>query len=145
MNDSREYPARPIVGVGAVVQKDDCVLLIQRGKEPGRGIWSLPGGTVELGERLPAAAAREVFEECGVVVQVQTPLETFDLILRDDSGRPKYHYVIIDFVARYISGEASAASDAADARWVRLADLANYELNEKTLEVIYKAVDIGRH
>lgn len=141
MSDSREYPARPIVGVGAVVQKDDCVLLIQRGQEPGRGMWSLPGGTVELGEHLPDAAAREVREECDVIADIGAVIEAFDLILPDDSGRAKYHYVIIDFAARYISGKARAASDVVDARWVKLSDLGQYPLNEKTRQVIAKAWD----
>lgn len=139
MSDSREYPTRPIVGVGVVVQKDDAVLLIQRGQDPGRGMWSLPGGMVELGEHLPDAAAREVREECGVEIQVSEVIEAFDLILRDDAGRVKYHYVIVDFAGRYLDGEARAASDVMDARWARVSELGSYPLNVKTREVIEKA------
>jgi len=142
MPDSREYPTRPIVGVGVVVQKDDAVLLIQRGQEPGRGMWSLPGGMVELGEHLPAAAAREVREECGVEVEIGEVIEAFDLILRDESQRPQYHYVIIDFAGRYVRGDVRAASDVMDARWVRVSDLGSYSLNAKTREVIEKAVTV---
>lgn len=136
MSDSREYPARPIVGVGAVVRKGDCVLLIQRGKEPGRGSWSLPGGAVELGESLRETAAREIREECGIEIAVGEVIEAFDFISRDDAGNVQYHYVIVDFAARHVSGEVRAASDVMDARWVRASELGQYALVAKTREVI---------
>jgi ADP-ribose pyrophosphatase YjhB (NUDIX family) len=140
MSDSREYPVRPIVGVGVVVQKGDAVLLIQRGQEPGRGAWGLPGGAAELGEHLQDAAAREIREECEIEIEVGAVIEAFDLILRDEDGRVQYHYVIIDFAARYTSGDLHAASDVMDARWVAVGELSRYPLNEKTREVIEKSI-----
>ena len=147
MSASREYPSRPIVGVGVVVQKDGAVLLIQRGQEPGRGRWSLPGGMVEIDEHLQDAAVREVREECGIEVDIGDVVEAFDLILRDDYGRAKYHYVIIDFAGRYVSGDLHAARDVMDARWVMVADLTRYPLNAKTSAVIEKALGqkLGSH
>ena len=141
MPDSRTYPSRPIVGVGVVVQKDDEILLIQRGQEPGRGMWSIPGGTVELGEHLEQAAAREVREECSIEIQVDEVIEAFDLILRDEVGKPKYHYVIIDFAAHYVSGTVRAGSDVMDACWVNVSGLDRYALNAKTREVIAKVLN----
>lgn len=136
MSDSREYPSRPILGVGVVVQKNDSILLIQRGQEPGRGMWSLPGGGVDLGERLQDAARREVQEECGVQVKIGEVVQAFDLIQRDAAGRVQYHYVIVDFAARYLTGNLHAASDVMDARWVASSELSQYPLAEKTREVI---------
>ena len=138
MSDSREYPTRPIVGVGVVVRKENTVLLVQRGKEPRRGDWGLPGGATELGETLRDAAASEIREECGIDIEVGEIVEAFDLIWRDEAGRVQYHYVIIDFAARYLRGELRAASDVMDARWVRASELGSYRLNAKTREVIEK-------
>jgi 8-oxo-dGTP diphosphatase len=140
MSDSREYPSRPICGVGAVVRRDDAVLLILRGNPPRRGDWSLPGGAVELGETLREAAQREVREECGIEITVTELLDTFEFFQRDDVGCLQYHYVIIDFAAEYVSGEVHAASDVLDARWVAVRDLDSLPLPAKTREVIQKTV-----
>jgi mutator protein MutT len=140
MSDPREYPTQPIIGVGVVVQKDDSVLLIQRGQEPGRGMWSLPGGGVELGEHLEQAAVREVREECGIEIALGHVIEAFDLIVPGDHGKPKFHYVIIDFAARYLRGNVRAASDVMDARWVLANELGQYALAEKTRQVLRKAL-----
>ena len=140
MSDSREYPTRPIVGVGVVVMKENSILLVQRGKEPRRGEWSLPGGASELGEKLRDAAAREISEECGIEIEVGAVLDAFDFISRDKAGRVQYHYVIVDFAARYVSGELVATSDVMDARWVATSDLRKYALDPKTREVIEKAL-----
>lgn len=139
MTDSREYPARPICGAGVVVRKDDTVLLIQRGRAPRLGEWGLPGGAVELGESLREAARREVREECRIEIEVGPVIDAVDVMQRDDSGRLQFHYIVVDFVATYVSGDLRAASDVTDARWVARSDLEGYTLNPKTREVIAKA------
>ncbi|MDE3091386.1 MAG: NUDIX hydrolase [Chloroflexota bacterium] len=139
-DNSREYPARPICGVGVVIRKDDAVLLIQRGNPPRRGDWGLPGGAVELGETLRDAARREVREECGIEIGVGEMIDAFDLMQRDDAGRWQYHYIIVDFAAAYVSGNLRAASDVLDARWVAINGLGAYALPAKTREVIDKAI-----
>jgi len=103
----RDYPDRPIVGAGAVIVEDERVVLVLRAKEPLRGHWSIPGGMVELGEGLRQASAREAREETGLEVEVGEVLEVFESIIpsRDpDAGKAKFHYVIIDFLCRRISG-----------------------------------------
>jgi len=136
----REYPEAPIVGVGAVIVKADQVLLIQRGNEPNRGRWSIPGGTVELGETLAEAATREAREECQVEVEAGQLLSAADLILHDEGGRVRYHYVLIDLAARYVSGEPVAATDALNVRWVRETELADLDLVPRLLPVLRKAL-----
>ncbi len=138
MSDSREYPARPIVGVGVLVFKANELLLIQRGKPPKVGEWSLPGGAIELGETLWQAAEREILEECGIQIANCELLETVDIVLRDDSGRVQYHYVIVDFIADYAGGEARAASDALSAQWMTRRTVDLLELREATRRVIAK-------
>lgn len=143
MTDAREYPARPICGVGVVVRKDDTMLLIQRGRAPRLGEWGLPGGAVELGEALREAARREVREECGIEIEVGPVIDAVDVMQRDDSGRLQFHYIVVDFAAAYVSGDLRAASDVTDARWVTRGDLEVYSLNPKTRAVIAKAFAIA--
>jgi len=138
----REYPEAPVVGVGAVIVKNGQVLLIQRGNEPNRGRWSIPGGTVELGETLAEAAAREAREECQVEVEIGDLLSTFDLIQRDEKGDIRYHYVLIDLAARYVGGEPVASTDALDVRWVGEAELAELDLVPRLLPVLRRALQI---
>lgn len=128
-------PDRPSVGVGAVLIHEGRVLLIRRGKEPLRGRWVVPGGTVELGETLEQALVREVEEETGLLVRPREVVAVFDRILRE-ADRVDYHYVIVDYLCDYVSGEARAASDAEDVAMVAQADLAAYDLPEKALEVV---------
>ena len=135
----REYPSVPVVGVGAVIIRDARVLLVQRGNEPSRGRWSIPGGVVELGETLAEAVTREVREECGLEVEAQDVLSTFDLIQHDPQGHIQYHYVLIDLRARYVSGEATADTDALDVRWVEEAQLDRMDLVSRLLPVLHKA------
>ena len=108
----REYPDHPLVGVGAVIVKDGAVLLVRRGHDPGRGEWAMPGGRLRLGETLAQAARREVREETSVEIETGEVLSVTDLIQRDDAGRVRYHYVLVDLLARYVSGEPRAGSDA---------------------------------
>jgi 8-oxo-dGTP diphosphatase len=128
-------PDQPCVGVGAVLIHDGRVLLIRRGKEPLRGRWVVPGGTVELGETLEQALVREVLEETGLVVRPREVVAVFDRIHRD-AHRVAYHYVIVDYLCDYVSGEARAASDAEAVALVAAADLPAYDLPEKALEVV---------
>ncbi len=139
MPDHREYPARPICGVGVVVRKDDSVLLIKRGRAPYLGAWTIPGGAVELGESLRDAAIREIREECGIEIRLGDLLQAFDLMSRDEQGKLQYHYIIIDFAATYAGGDLHAGDDVSDARWVVLSELEDYTLDERTREEIGRA------
>jgi len=121
----REFPDSPIVGVGAVVVDGERVLLVQRGHEPSKGKWSLPGGILELGESLAEGVAREVLEETGLVVEIIELVELLDRVHRGDgpSGeRVRYHYVIADYLCRVVGGALQAASDADAVRWVERAE-----------------------
>ena len=142
----REFPSRPFVGVGVVVWQGDKVLLIQRGKMPKAGQWSLPGGAQELGETLAETAAREVLEETHVEIGTPHLVEVVDSIQRDDDGRVRYHYTLIDFTAEWRAGDAMAGGDAAAAIWVTPAELGRFELWSETIRVIEKAAEIrARH
>jgi 8-oxo-dGTP diphosphatase len=150
LTDPREYPIAPMVGVGAVVVREDCILLVRRGKAPLAGEWSLPGGAVELGETLEEAIVREVAEETGVQVTPIQVLQAFDHIDRDADGRIRFHYVLVDFLCSVESPggvgapertncELRPASDVSDARWVRWEGrrtLEEFSLTERALEVI---------
>lgn len=135
----REYPDRPIVGVGTVIIDQDRVLLIKRGSPPLLGEWSLPGGVVELGETLRAAAEREALEETGLVVKAGAVIEVLDRIVPGKEASPQYHYVLIDFLCIVHGGELRAGGDAADARWARESELAEFKLEQPAVEVIRKA------
>ena len=135
-----EYPEDPVVGVGAVIVKNAQVLLVRRANAPGSGRWSIPGGRVELGETLAQAAAREGHEECGVKVAVGPVISTCDLIQSDETGRIRYHYVLVDVAARHICGEPRAGTDALESRWVKEADLNQLDIVERLLPVLRKAL-----
>lgn len=139
---SREYPMMPIVAVGAIVRKGDTVLLVQRGQEPAKGRWVIPGGAVELGEKVQEAVKRELREECGIEIEVGPVAAVVDRIERDAAGRVRYHYVIIDFFCDYISGELRPASDAVQARWVKAEELPWYDLSAKSLELVRQALGL---
>ena len=128
-------PDRPSVGVGAVLIHEGRVLLIRRGKEPLRGRWVVPGGTVELGETLEEALVREIQEETGLLVRPRQVVAVFDRIQRV-ADRVDYHYVIVDYLCDYVAGEARAGSDAEAVALVAPADLPAYDLPEKALEVV---------
>jgi ADP-ribose pyrophosphatase YjhB (NUDIX family) len=137
---SREYPDRPIVGVGAVIVDHGRVLLVKRGRPPLLGEWSLPGGVVELGETLRAAAEREAQEETGLLVKAGEVLEVLDRIIPGKNGSPQYHYVLVDFLCTLQGGELRAGGDAADVRWAKESELAEYKLEQPALAVIEKAL-----
>jgi ADP-ribose pyrophosphatase YjhB (NUDIX family) len=127
-----------VVGVGGVVIHGGKVLLIRRGKPPLYGRWVVPGGTVELGEPLERALVREMQEETGLAVEPLEVLTVFDRIERDGE-RVVYHYVIVDYLCRWLSGEAQAASDALEVAWAAPAELGRYDLPSKALEVVQDA------
>jgi len=137
----REYPESPLVGVGAVIvddrHDDHRVLLIRRGQPPLLGEWSLPGGILECGETLREAAAREAREETGLVVETSEMLGVYERVIRDDEGRVRYHYVLIDFLCRPAGGDLKAGSDAADVRWFTRDQL-------PALNLAYDANDVVR-
>src|SRR5574337_1450666 len=119
----RDYPERPLIGVGAVIVAEGRVVVVRRGHEPLKGEWSIPGGVLEIGETLRAGAAREALEETGLVVEAGEVLEVLDRIVRDKEGRIQFHYVLIDFLCRVTGGELRAGEDADEARWLSAAEL----------------------
>jgi 8-oxo-dGTP diphosphatase len=139
----RTYPDRPIVGVGAVIVRDDRVLLVRRANEPLKGEWSLPGGAVEVGETLQAAVAREVLEETGLEVEVGPIVEVLDRIRQDPDGRVRYHFVLIDFLCRPTGGVLACASDAEEVAWAALDALADYGVAESAVAVVRKALTLA--
>jgi len=132
----REYPPRPIVGIGVVVLKGDSVLLVRRGKPPNLGDWTVPGGAQELGETTEETARRELMEEAGVEVGALMLAATVDTIRHDAAGRVQYHYTIIDYAARWLSGEPRAGSDATAAVWAPMDRLDEYRLWSEAVRVI---------
>jgi len=138
-NEDRRYPTRPFLGVGALIFEGAKILLVERGKEPLKGYWSLPGGILETGEKLEAAVRREVLEETGLEVEPLSIFEIFERIMPDAGGRPEYHYVLIDYLCRPTGGRLQAASDVSRAEWVAEQNLGQYRLTEGTLAVIERA------
>lgn len=132
----REYPRQPLVGVGAIVVDTGRVLLIKRGKAPMLGEWSIPGGMLELGETLRQAAEREACEETGLAVHATELLGVFERIVPDQQKRTRYHYVLIDFLCRKVSGDLCASGDADDARWFTPQELDDLSLPEDTRNVL---------
>jgi mutator protein MutT len=140
----KEYPVKPVVGVGAVVVRDGKALLIKRGQEPRKGEWSLPGGIVELGESLADALRREVREETGLETAIGPHVETFDRIHRDAEGRVRYHFVIVDYLCTSADGEPIAATDAEAVAWASADDLDRYQVNAHAAAVIRKGLALSR-
>jgi 8-oxo-dGTP diphosphatase len=138
----REYPERPLVGVGAIVLKDGEVLLVRRGHPPAEGTWAFPGGLVELGESAAEAVRREVEEECQIQIKPIAIAGLFEPVVRE-GGRIKYHYVVIDFVAEYVSGELKAASDAWEARWVPIEEAGSYPVSDDVRRLLERAKRVG--
>jgi ADP-ribose pyrophosphatase YjhB (NUDIX family) len=137
----REYPDRPIVGVGGVVVHRRRALLIRRGCEPHKGQWSIPGGMLELGEELAEGVRRELKEETGLEVEPLQIVAAFDRIMREGK-RVKYHYVIVDYVCRVKRGRLKPASDVVDARWVRREEMPQYHLSEMATKVILQSFEL---
>ena len=143
MSDSK-YPDRPYVGIGGIIAHDGRVVLVKRRFEPLAGQWSIPGGAVETGETLEACLIREMSEETGFVVEVGPVVEVLDRITRDEEGRVLYHFVLIDYLCWPVGGELRAGSDVAEAVLAEPSELAQYELTEKALSVIERALEMAR-
>lgn len=137
----RDYPERPIIGVGAVIVSGGRALLVRRDTEPLRGEWSVPGGMLELGETLRDGVRREVLEETGLEVEPGEVLDVFDSIFTDGLGRTQYHYVLIDYLCRPVSGEAHPGSDVSDVRWVSANALGAMGLRDSIEQVVRKGIE----
>jgi ADP-ribose pyrophosphatase YjhB (NUDIX family) len=151
MASSREYPERPVVGIGGVIIDQGRALLIRRGSEPLLGEWSIPGGTLELGESLQEGVARELLEETGVKVRVLDLIEVFDRIYLGDGssrveveGKPRFHFVIVDYLCEPLSGEPRAGSDVTDVAFAREDELQRFHLTETATRVLTKAFAMAR-
>lgn len=136
MSRRRLYPDRPLVGVGVLIHDGDRYLIVKRAAEPDAGLWSIPGGLVEVGERATYAATREAKEETGLDVEITDILGVVDKIVRDEASRIKYHFVIVDYLAEPRGGSVNAASDALEARWVKAEELPDYELSPTLVELL---------
>jgi 8-oxo-dGTP diphosphatase len=139
----RDYPEHPLIGVGAVVVEGGRALLVRRNTEPLRGEWSVPGGMLELGEKLRDGVRREALEETGVQVEPGEVLDVFDSIFTDALGQTQYHYVLIDYLCRPVSGEAQAGSDVSDVRWVSAEALPAMGLRPTTEQVVRKGLKLA--
>ena len=126
----REYPAQPIAGVGAVIVQDGKILLVKRGVEPAKNRWSIPGGMVELGEKVRDTLIREVKEECGLNVEIVRLMDVVDSITLNEEGRVQFHFVILDFLAQVKDGTLKPADDVSDARWIPLEEVETYDLTK---------------
>lgn len=144
----RRHPDAPVVAVGVLLLDGDRVLLVQRGRPPQVGRWTVPGGGVEVGETLEEAALRELAEETGLGCTLGPVVEVLDRVLHDADGRVEYHYVILDFLGTAPTGTLAAASDCADARWVPVAELDAWETTDGLAPVVRRALamrDGGEH
>ena len=139
----RRYPEHPLVGVGALIftrsGRRGPILLVERGGQPLKGYWSLPGGLLETGERLEDAVRREIFEETGLRIEPVRRFDIFERIMNDQAGKTEYHYILVDYVCRVTGGKLRAGDDVSRALWVRRKELGGYLMTEGTREVIERA------
>lgn len=139
----REYPDAPIVAVGAVVMHDGKFLLVRRRNPPSQGMWSIPGGVMEVGETFQDTARREVKEECGLDVKAGQVVEVIQNIVRDEAGAVHYHYVIVDVLAEMTGGRLQAGEDAADALWAGEEELNQIEMTQSARSLLGRLLQIG--
>ena len=140
MTIRRDYPDRPLLGVGAIIAQDGNVLLVRRANPPLQGQWSIPGGLVEIGETTKEAVIREAREETGLQIEPVHLVEVFERILRDQESRVQYHYVLIDYLCRVLSGRAIAGSDVSEVRWANCDELESLSVAPETCAVVRKAI-----
>lgn len=136
--DRRLYPKRPLIGVGVLIKNGDKYLLVKRAAEPDANLWTIPGGLVELGEKVADAAIREALEETGLEIEIIKMLDILNKIVRDETSRIKFHFIIIVYLAKVKSGVLAPSSDAMDTRWVKVNELSSYELTETFKDLIAK-------
>jgi len=140
----REFAGHPMVGVGGIVLNDGRVLLVRRGKQPGFGKWSIPGGMVELGETLQEAIKREVREECGIEIELADVVAVLERIIPHQDRGIHYHYVLIDFLGYWKSGELQPSSDIMEARWADPLEMKSLEMTERTQQVVFEAIGLSQ-
>jgi len=136
--EPREYPSRPLVGAGAVVHKGGRVLLVKRAFPPNKGMWSFPGGLVELGENVPEAAAREIREETGLRVRVEGLIDVATDIDRDEASRIRYHYVLVDYRARPVGGKFKLNAESTDYGWFSEEEIEKLPMSTPTRAALRK-------
>ena len=135
-----------MLGVGALIFDGDSILLVERAGEPLKGYWSLPGGLVETGELIEDALRREIREETGLEVEPVFRFDIFERIMRDDQGRPEYHYVLVDYVCKVTGGALRPADDVSSVEWVPQVKLRDYKITPGTIEAVERAYnDVRRH
>lgn len=142
-NEPHKFPEKPVLAVGAVVFKDDKILLVKRGNAPAENMWAIPGGKVELGETLKEAAQRELLEETGIRIKAGDPVYSFEVIQRNESGKILFHYFIVDLEAQYLSGDIKPADDAKDAAWISEENLNKIKVNPNTLKLLKQKYNFG--
>jgi len=142
LSAGREYPDRPWCAVGVVARRNGEVLLVRRGHPPNVGEWSVPGGAQEVGETVFEAAVRETLEETGVVVAPRAVIEVVDAVTRDEAGRIRFHYTIVEIAADWVSGDPAAADDARDARWVSADELETVLTRSETRRIVRLAMNL---
>ena len=138
MPRKRLYPDRPMVGVGILIQKKDEYLIVKRAAEPDKGLWSIPGGLVEVGEKAYEAAIREAKEETGLEVKIIKLIDVIDKIVLDENNNIKYHFIILDYLANPIKGKMRPQDDALEAKWIKSKDLIKYEITPTLVELFKK-------
>ena len=141
---NRDYPDRPLLGVGAVIVKNDQILVVRRANPPLQGQWSIPGGLVDTGETTKEAVIREIREETSLTVEPLELVEVFERILRDADSRVQYHFVVIDYLCRLVSGEPHAGTDVSEVRWARFEELNGLGITPETTSVIRKGLEAAR-
>ncbi len=138
---NREYPEYPLVGVGGVLIKDSKILLVKRKNEPGKGLWAIPGGLVEPGETLKEAVRREIKEETNLVVEVLRPINTDEIVVRDEEGRIRYHYVLVDFLCKVVEGRLRPGDDAKEVRWIDMRKAEKLQLTDSTRKLLNRITE----
>jgi len=135
----RKYPLNPLIGVGALIKSKDEIVIVKREKDPWKGLWSIPGGVLKVGEKLDDAVKREVKEETNLEVKIDRLLDAIDNIIRDTQGGVLYHYVLLDYLCHPVAGELKANTDVREVRWVKLQNLHRFLTTPTLHELLLKA------